>query len=91
MASLIRILTSTVFIKDTKELKKEKLFKNIQWFNKLPYGTYLTINFLSMATKMSQQNPDPAEPVIDWPPRTGPVIQDFGSADPKEIFTDPDL
>jgi hypothetical protein len=27
--------------------------------------------------------------VINWPPGSGSVIIDYGSADPKEIFTDP--
>jgi hypothetical protein len=28
--------------------------------------------------------------VIYWPPGFGSIIQDYGSADPVEIFTDPE-
>jgi hypothetical protein len=48
--------------------------------------------FLSMTTKMSRsEDPNPDESVINWPPRPGSVIQDYGSKDPEseEIITDP--
>jgi hypothetical protein len=46
------------------------------------YGTgFLFDNiFFSMSTKMSSKDPDPT--VITWPPcSSGPMIQDYGSAD----------
>ncbi len=60
------------------------------------YYRYLFDNiFVSLATKMSRQDPDPAESEINFSPGSGFVSQDYGSAEsgsepePKEIFTDP--
>ncbi len=40
-----------------------------------------------MATKLSSYEPDITGYVIHWPPGSGSVVQDYRSADPKELFT----
>jgi hypothetical protein len=40
-------------------------------------------------TQMSRKGPDPARFVVNCFPGSGYIIQDYGSTDPKEIFTDP--
>jgi hypothetical protein len=44
---------------------------------------------MSTNPKLYRKDPDPAGSVVNWPFGSGPVIQDYGSADPKrkEIFT----
>jgi hypothetical protein len=51
---------------------------------------YIVYNkFYSIATRIIRQDPDPARSIVNCPPGSGSVIQDYGSADPdlKEIFT----
>jgi hypothetical protein len=58
---------------------------------KIKLGTALNSIFSSMVTKMSRSDPDPAGSVINWPPGSGFLIQDYRFTNPdlKEIFTDP--
>ncbi len=39
----------------------------------------------SLPSKMSTEDPDPVGSIINWPPGTGSVIQDYGSVDPDPI------
>ncbi len=50
---------------------------------------YYQSHDVAMATKMSNYDQDPARSVISWAPGSGSVISDQGSADPEEIYTDP--
>jgi hypothetical protein len=77
-----------------KEIKEKNVNIFIILNGLLRYGTDLTTYsyhryFFTMATEMSNWYRYPAGSVINWPPGSGSLIQDYGSADPdpKEIFT----
>ncbi len=54
------------------------------------YDVFDNILFFN-GQKWSGWDPDSAISVVNWPPGSGSVRQDYGSAnpDPKEIFMDP--
>ncbi len=71
-----------------KESKKSLIFYNIHLFT-----TLLITYFLHCPQICTGRIRDQAVSAIYWPPGSGFLIQDNGSADsdPKEIITDPQL
>ncbi len=45
----------------------------------------MTTYFFSSDHKNVQEDPDPFGAIINWPPRSGSVLQDYGSTDPNPI------